>query len=239
MTNETTTILNIETSGECCSAAVCSEGEVLFEKKEPADMNHAKVLAPFVQECMDWLGRHDRKPDAVGVSTGPGSYTGLRIGLSMAKGLGMGLDIPLIGVPTLQIMAVQAMFASFDWQGDELLVPMLDARRMEVYTATYDFALREVQPTRPLILEPDSLGPLLGQGRTVVLIGPGAAKAEKLYDGLPGVQFRTGIVPDARGMMALSEKAYREGRFMDTAYCVPEYLKEFQATVPKNKVLGH
>lgn len=232
-----TTILNIETSDRSCSAAVCAEGEVLFEKKEAEGMNHARLLAPFVQECMDFLTRREIRLDAVGVSIGPGSYTGLRIGLSMAKGLCMGKDIPLIGVPTLQIMAVQAMFSSFEWQGDELLVPMLDARRMEVYTATYDFALDEVQPVRPLILEPDSFSPLLEQGKRLVIIGPGAVKAEALYGSLPGVEMRTRIAPDARGMMALSDKAYREGRFLDTAYCVPEYLKEFQATVPKNKVL--
>ena len=99
-------------------------------------------------------------------------------------------------------------------------MPMLDARRMEVYTATYDFHLHEVQPVRPLILEPDFFSDLLAQGRKLVIIGPGAVKAEPL------------------GMMALSDKAFREGRFLDTAYCVPEYLKEFQATKPKNKVLG-
>lgn len=234
-----TTILNIETSAQSCSAAVCAEGEVLFEKKEAEGMNHARLLAPFVQECLDYLARREQKLDAVGVSIGPGSYTGLRIGLSLAKGVCMGREIPLIGVPTLQIIAVQTMFSSFDWQGDELLVPMLDARRMEVYTATYDFALNEVQPVRPLILEPDSFEALLAAGRRLVMAGPGAVKAEQLYGSLPGVEMRTRIAPDARGMMALSDKAYREGRFLDTAYCVPEYLKEFQATVPKNKVLGH
>lgn len=234
-----TTILNIETSAQCCSAAVCAEGEVLFEKREPEGMNHARLLAPFVQECMDFLARRELKLDAVGVSIGPGSYTGLRIGLSMAKGLCMGKDVPLIGVPTLEIMAVQAMFASFDRQGDELLVPMLDARRMEVYTATYDFALKAVEPVRPLILEAGSFDTLISQGRKLLLIGPGAVKAEQLYAGKENMEFLTRIVPDARGMMALSDKYFREKRFLDVAYCVPEYLKEFQATVPKNKVLGN
>lgn len=233
-----TTILNIETSDKCCSAAVCSEGEVMFEKREPEGMNHARLLAPFVQECMDFLARRELKLDAVGVSIGPGSYTGLRIGLSTAKGLCYGKDVPLLGIPTLQIMAVQAMFASFEWEGDELLIPMLDARRMEVYTATYDFALNEVQPVRPLILEPDSFKELVEQGRKMVFIGSGAVKAEPIYKGLPKVEFRTNIVPDARGMMALSDKYYREGRYLDTAYCVPEYLKDFQATKPKDKVLN-
>lgn len=233
-----TVILNIETSSECCSCAVCADGEVMFEKIEEQGMNHARVLAPFVQECMDFLQRRELKLDAVGVSIGPGSYTGLRIGMSLAKGLCMGLDVPLLGIPTLQIMAVQAMFAHIDWQGDELLVPMLEARRMEVYTATYDFALREVQPVRPLILEPDSFDTLIAEGRQLVFIGPGAVKAEPLYADKPGVRFLTKIHPTARGMMALSDKYLREEKFLDVAYCVPEYLKEFQATVPKNKVLN-
>lgn len=234
-----TTILNIETSTESCSVAVCTDGEVQFEKKEAEGMNHARLLAPFVQECMDFITRREQPLDAVGVSIGPGSYTGLRIGLSMAKGLCMGKDIPLIGVPTLEILAVQAMFASFDWQGDELLVPMLDARRMEVYTTTYDFALHAIEPVRPLILEKNSFDSLLTQGKKVVFIGPGAAKAEPLYGMMPNTEFRVSIRPDARGMMALSDKYFREEKFLDTAYSVPEYLKEFQATTPKNKVLGN
>jgi len=234
-----TTILNIETSGQRCSAALCAEGEVLVEKREDEGMNHARLLAPFVQECMDYLRRHDQRLDAVAVSIGPGSYTGLRIGLSMAKGLCMGSGAKLIGVPTLEILAVQAMFARMDWEGDELLIPMLDARRMEVYTATYDFALAPVQPVRPLVLEAGTFGALAAQGRPMVFIGPGAAKAEPLYGGLPGARFMTGLAPDARSMTAPSERLWRAGKFLDTAYCVPEYLKDFQATVPKNKVLGH
>lgn len=233
-----TTILNIETSDQCCSTAVCAEGEVLFEKYEQKGMNHARLLAPFVQECMDFLARREQRLDAVAVSLGPGSYTGLRIGLSMAKGLCMGANIPLIGVPTLQILAVQAMFANIDWQGDELLIPMLDARRMEVYTATYDFALNEVQPVRPLILEPDSFDSLICTGKQPVFIGPGAIKAEPLYNSLHDAKFMTNLVPTARGMMALSERAFRQENFLDNAYSVPEYLKDFQATIPKNKVLG-
>lgn len=118
-----TTILNIETSAQSCSAAVCAEGEVLFEKKEAEGMNHARLLAPFVQECLDYLTRREQKLDAVGVSIGPGSYTGLRIGLSLAKGVCMGKDVPLIGVPTLQIIAVQTMFSSFDCRATSCWCP--------------------------------------------------------------------------------------------------------------------
>lgn len=234
----TTTILNIETSDKCCSTAVCSDGEVLFEKREPEGMNHARLLAPFVQECLDFLKRRELHLSAIAVSIGPGSYTGLRIGLSMAKGLCYGLDVPLIGIPTLEIMAVQAMFSRFDWEGDELLIPMLDARRMEVYTATYNFKLDAIDPVRPLILESDSFTNATTQGKKLIFIGPGAKKAKPLYANMPNVEFLSAIVPDARGMMALSDKYLREGRFLDLAYSEPFYLKDFQATVPKNKVLG-
>lgn len=229
-------ILNIETSGQSCSVAVCAEGEVLFEKIEEEGMNHAKLLAPFVQECMDFLTRRELLLEAVAVSIGPGSYTGLRIGLSLAKGLCFGKDIPLIGIDTLEIMAVKAMFAHFDWQGDELLIPMLDARRMEIYTATYDFALSAVEPVRPLILDENSFRSL-PSGRKPIFIGPGAEKFKPVC-GVKEAEFLTRIKPDARGMMALSERAFRNQDFLDTAYSVPEYLKDFQATVPKNKVLS-
>lgn len=230
-------ILNIETSGQSCSTAVCADGEVLFEKFENEGMNHAKLLAPFVQECLDYIDRRELKLEAVAVSMGPGSYTGLRIGLSLAKGLCVGKNIPLIGIDTLEIMAVKAMFAHFDWTGEELLIPMLDARRMEVYTATYDFALNPIQQVRPLILDADSFAELQDKKRKLIFIGPGAEKFKPLMQN-DDTQFLTKIAPDARGMMALADKAFRAGKYLDIAYCVPEYLKEFQATVPKNKVLG-
>lgn len=229
------TLLNIETSGETCSVAVSQDGYVEFEKIEREGMNHARLLAPFVDEAMGWLKRHDTRPDAVSVSIGPGSYTGLRIGLSMAKGLCLGLGVPLIGVSTLQIMAVQAMFGHTAWEGDELLVPMIDARRMEVYTAAYDFSLKEILPPQPMILDENSFSDLLSD-RKLYFIGEGAAKARDVIKS-PNAHFLTTIRPMAYGMMALGEKAFKEERFLDIAYSVPEYLKEFQATKPRNKVI--
>lgn len=230
------TILNIETSGRACSVAVTQDGQVEFRKIEREGMQHAVCLAPFVDEAMEWFRRHDLKPDAVAVSIGPGSYTGLRIGLSMAKGLCFGLNVPLIGVSTLKILATQAMFSHYDWQGDELLVPMIDARRMEVYTATYDFRLEALEPPRPLILEENSFDSLLESGRQLFFIGDGAGKAMDLIR-RPGAHFMPEAQPLAHGMMPLAEKAFKEERFLDLAYSVPEYLKEFQATVPRNKVI--
>lgn len=226
-------ILNIETSTDCCSVALCGDGAVLEERMEREGMNHARLAAPFAKECLAWLDRQEKKADAIAVSIGPGSYTGLRIGMSLAKGLCMGMELPLIGVPTLQVLAVKAMFSRFDLEGDELLIPMLDARRMEVYTATYDFRLEEVQTVRPLILKPDSFSELAASGQRLIFVGNGARKAQGFLDVPENALFLSEIYPDAKGMMALSDRAYRNGDFLDVAYSVPFYLKEFQATVPK------
>lgn len=227
-------ILNIETSGRICSVAVSSEGEVIYQLEDLEGQNHATRLAPFVSKCMEELARKELKLDAVAVSIGPGSYTGLRIGLSLAKGLCFGLDIPLIAVSTLKILAVKAMFRSFDFESDEILVPMIDARRMEVYTCAYDFALKEQMPAGPLILDSESYKDV-APGRKMYLMGDGSAKAKEVLT-RPDVYFMDGIEAHARDMIALSEKAFRENDFADTAYCTPEYLKEYQATVPKAKI---
>ena len=138
------TILNIETSGKICSVALTREGALEFDLENREGMKHAEVLAPFVERAMEEVKRKEWKLDAVAVSIGPGSYTGLRIGLSLAKGLAFSLGVPLIGVSTLKILAVKAMFRNFNFTGEEILVPMIDARRMEVFTGAYDFALNAV-----------------------------------------------------------------------------------------------
>lgn len=227
------TILNIETSGAICSVAVSQDGLVEYQLEDLEAMNHAKRLAPFIEKCMNEINRREMKLDAVAVSIGPGSYTGLRIGLSAAKGVCFGLDIPLLAVSTLEILAVKTMFRSMDWTGEEILVPMLDARRMEVYTAAYDFALNKIMAPQPLILDEGSYK-VLPTGRKVVFMGPGSEKAKGVVC-LPDAQWVDGVEAHARDMVALAEKAFREGCIADTAYTVPEYLKEFQATAPKNK----
>jgi tRNA threonylcarbamoyladenosine biosynthesis protein TsaB len=227
------TILNIETSGKICSVAITKDGVLEFQVDDKDGMQHANKLAPFVDKCMDELHRKGEKPDAVAVSIGPGSYTGLRIGLSLAKGLAFSLGVPLIGVDTLKILAVKAMFGPVNWQGDEILVPMIDARRMEVFTAAYDFALNEVVPAGPLIIDESSFAELLNKGK-VYFMGDGAAKAVNVIKH-PNARFIEGILPMAKDMLALSEKAFREEDFLDIAYSVPKYLKEYQTTTPKNK----
>ena len=148
-------ILNIETSTEVCSVALTSDGMVLEHREDYEGRNHALLLSGFIEEMMQYATPRGVKIDAVAVSIGPGSYTGLRIGLSEAKGLCFGLDVPLIGIDTLKILVVATMFGNYIDE-NSYYVPMIDARRMEVFAGVYDSALQEVMPARPVILTPDS-----------------------------------------------------------------------------------
>lgn len=228
------TILAIETSGKYCSVALIHEGLAEFSREDEVEMNHARAIGPFVDECVKVARRREWKIDAVAVSMGPGSYTGLRIGLSMAKGLCFSLGVPLIGVSTLKLIAVKAMFRNIDWHGDEILIPMIDARRMEVYTAAYDFRLDALMEPQPLIITEDSYSQL-PEGRDVYFMGDGAAKSKDILKGA-NHHWLYGVNPKASDMTALAEKAFRESDFIDVAYSVPEYLKEYEAK--KSSVKG-
>jgi len=230
-------ILNIETSTEVCSVALTSEGQVLDHRENYEGQTHATLLSQYVKEMLDYARSRELKLDAVAVSIGPGSYTGLRIGLSEAKGLAFGLQVPLIGVNTLQLLVVSTMFNHFIDVDDVLYVPMIDARRMEVYTAAYNPALEALLEPQAMILDEHSFESLLAQGHTLVMMGNGSDKARTVLS-RDGVQFVAGIKPVAIDMMALAERAFRAGDFIDVAYSTPLYLKEFQATKPKNPVLN-
>lgn len=230
-------ILNIETSTDVCSVALTSEGQVLDHRENYDGQTHATLLSQYVQEMLQYARTRDITLDAIAVSIGPGSYTGLRIGLSEAKGLAFGLNVPLIGVNTLQLLVVSTMFNHFIDEEKVLYVPMIDARRMEVYTAAYNAALEPVLEPQAMILDEQSLVDLNQQGYTLVLMGNGSDKAHQVLT-RDGVRFVDGIKPVAVDMMALAEKSFREQRFIDVAYSTPLYLKEFQATKPKNPVLG-
>ena len=227
-------ILNIETSTEVCSVALTSDGMVLEHREDYEGRNHALLLSGFIEEMMQYATPRGIKIDAVAVSIGPGSYTGLRIGLSEAKGLCFGLDVPLIGIDTLKILVVATMFGNYIDE-NSYYVPMIDARRMEVFAGVYDSALQEVMQARPVILTPDSFSEYLGQGRKLVFVGNGAEKAANLIKH-PDVVYIPGVKPAAVDMLALSEMAFRKGDFIDIAYSTPNYLKEFQATTPKKKI---
>ncbi len=226
-------ILNIETSTDVCSVALTSEGQVLEHRENYEGQTHATLLSQYVKEMLDYARSREMKLDAIAVSIGPGSYTGLRIGLSEAKGLAFGLGVPLIGINTLKLMTVSTMFNHFFEDEEVLFVPMIDARRMEVYTAAYTSALHAVVEPQAMILDEQSFEAQLKQGYTLVLMGNGSDKARQVLTH-EGVRFIEGIKPVAVDMLALAEKAYRENDFIDVAYSTPLYLKEFQATKPKS-----
>lgn len=229
-------ILNIETSAQCCSAALTAEGMILAHREDFNGRNHAALLSGFIKHCLDFAADKEMRLEAVAVSTGPGSYTGLRIGMSEAKGLCYALDVPLIGVDTLQLLTTRVMFSVDNIDPEAIFVPMVDARRMEVYTCAYDFALTELMPPTPLILDQNSYADLLATGRQVLFFGDGSAKAREVITA-PEAVFVPDVVPLAVDMVALAERAYARRDFLDTAYAVPRYLKDFQATKPRNKVL--
>ena len=223
-------ILNIETHSDVCSAALTAEGMVLCHYEDFQGRNHAAVLSGFVKSCLDHLRDHEMKLDAVAVSMGPGSYTGLRIGLSEAKGLAYAFDVPLIGVSTLQLIAVKAMFSGHV-DGDCLLAPMIDARRMEVYTAVYDFALNEHMKPQAHILTEESYSSILANNK-VAFFGDGSEKSKEVIKS-PNALFIADIQPVAADMIALAERSFARREFIDLAYSTPEYLKDYRALKPK------
>lgn len=231
------TILSIETSTDVCSVALTSEGQVLDHSENYEGQTHATLLSQYVQQALQYARTRDVPIDAIAVSIGPGSYTGLRIGLSEAKGLAFGLTVPLIGVNTLQLLVVSAMFNHFIDEERLLYVPMIDARRMEVYTAAYTPALEALVEPQAMILDEHSFENLLDEGYTLVAIGNGSDKARDVLKH-DRMRFIAGVKPVALEMMALAEKAFREQQFIDVAYSTPLYLKEFQATKPKNPILN-
>lgn len=228
-------ILNIETSTTVCSVALSSNGEVLFEKVSYDGPSHASLLGVYVEEALAVLKSQQKKLEAVAVSSGPGSYTGLRIGVSVAKGLCFGFGIPLISIHTLDIIAATAIKENRFIDGC-LYCAMLDARRMEVYATIYDASLKTVRETKADIVDADTYASFLEKGN-VCFVGNGASKCKPVITS-PNAIFIEGIHPLAVNMIPLSEQAFAIGKFEDTAYFEPFYLKEFQATVAKNKVLG-
>lgn len=225
-------ILNIDTTTAVCSAALTAEGMILCHDEDFNGRNHAALLSGFIKKCLDFAEERELKLDAVAVSMGPGSYTGLRIGLSEAKGLAYALGIPLIGINTLELMATRVMFSTDDVDPDSILVPMIDARRMEVFTAAYDFGLQQLLAPGPLILDENSYADLIATGRPVLLFGDGSAKAAEVVKA-PNLTIVPDVVPLAVDMVALAEREFAQRKFIDLAYSTPLYLKEFQATKPK------
>ena len=227
-------ILNIETSTGVCSVAISDSGQVIFNKEDHSGPNHAVKLGVYVDEALDFLDSHGLPLEAVAVSCGPGSYTGLRIGVSMAKGICYGRGVKLIAVPTLELMAVPVLLGEHPEQEDALIVPMLDARRMEVYAEVLDRALRVVRPIQADIVDADTYKEYLDQ-HPVYFFGNGAAKCMETINH-PNAHLVEGIEPLAKNMAPLAEKRFVEGKFEDVAYFVPFYLKDFVAKMPKKLI---
>ena len=157
-------ILHIDSSTTVCSVAVSEDSKVIFEKQTLEGPSHATVLAPYVDEALSFIESHAIPLDAVAISSGPGSYTGLRIGTSVAKGVAYGRNVPLISVPTLKVITVPTLLFDDEMPEDALLVPMIDARRMEVYAAVYDRALRPLREVQPDIVTADTYKEWLDRG---------------------------------------------------------------------------
>lgn len=225
-------ILNIETSTETCSVAVAQDGGIIFEKINNEPNSHTKYLAKFVEEALSFAESHAIPLDAVAVSSGPGSYTGLRIGVSTAKGICYGKNVPLIAIPTLKLLCVKPLLSDDIEDENALLCPMIDARRMEAYTAIYDRALREVREVKAEVIDATTYNEWLDKG-LVYFFGNGAEKCKGIINH-PNARFIDNVVPTAKSMLPLAELAIAKGQYEDVAYFEPFYLKDFVAIKSKS-----
>ena len=226
-------IILIETSTSLCSTALVEDGKVVCERLSTEPRAHASMTAPYVNEMLKERGLGVKDCNAVAVSKGPGSYTGLRVGVSTAKGLCFGAGIPLISVGTLDTLVWQAMDEGLIPEGCRFIVPMVDARRMEVYTAIFTPDGKQVTPTEAMVVGEDSFKEQLSEG-PVLFIGDGAGKCQGVINS-HNAHF-VQCCPKASGMTRPAVAALNEGKFEDVAYFEPYYLKEFMTTTSKKKL---
>lgn len=226
-------ILSIETSTDVCSVAMSENGQCIFKQEDHGGPNHAVSLGVYVDEALSFTDNHAIPLGAVAVSCGPGSYTGLRIGVSMAKGVCYGRNVPLLAVPTLEVMCVPVLL-NHEIEVDALLCPMIDARRMEVYSAIYNRALKEQRETRADVVDADTYREYLDR-RPVYFFGNGAAKCMETINH-PNARLIEGIEPLAKYMFPLAERKWVQEEYEDLAYYVPFYLKDFVAKMPKKLI---
>jgi tRNA threonylcarbamoyladenosine biosynthesis protein TsaB len=233
-------ILHIETATDICSVAVSKGDQLLALAESGPERSHAALLNQFIRKCLGQSGITFRELDAVAVSKGPGSYTGLRIGVSTAKGIAYALRTPLLSCGTLEHLALGALgneeVRELLGEGHSLLLcPMLDARRMEVYAALYTTGIRMVEDVSARIIDPGSFRKEL-DGRLICFFGPGAGKCREVIDH-PNARFVEDIQPSAGNMINPVLRNYMDETFEDVAYFEPFYLKDFIATTPRKKVL--
>ncbi len=235
-------IILIETAASMLSTAIVEDGRIICSLESEEPRSQAAMTAPFVKQMLDQAGLSARDCDAVCVSKGPGSYTGLRVGVSTAKGIAFGAGIPLIGIGTLDILVQQGITAAqtiLAPQGAregsfEYIVPLIDARRMEVYTAVYDGSGKRLTEIAPRIIDSHSFDAEIGPSATVLFIGDAADKCREPLD-REGVHFLQ-TFPKASAMAPLATAAYEKKQFEDVAYFEPFYLKDFIATVSRKKL---
>ena len=229
-------ILNIETATKVCSVSLASDGETIATKElNDENYSHSENLNLFIEHTLKVGDKTIRDLDAIAISRGPGSYTGLRIGVSTAKGLAYGLGLPIIAVDTLQAMANGFLLKHNIEDEHFLIAPMIDARRMEVYNAIYDPKLNEVKKVSADIIDESIYADTLKKHK-VFFCGDGSQKCIPLLEGHQNANFVDDINASSGAMITLSEQLYLEKQFVDTAYFEPYYLKDFIATTPKKLV---
>jgi tRNA threonylcarbamoyladenosine biosynthesis protein TsaB len=230
-------ILNIETATPVCSVSIAKDGELIASKELNSRNSHSSVITLFIEELMNDKGLEFKDLDAVAVSMGPGSYTGLRIGVSTAKGICFAMDKPLIAVSTLQAMAAGMVSFSPELKIDEntLFCPMIDARRMEVYTALYSPQNAVIEDVHNKIIDEQSFADILST-KKLVLGGDGAEKCKETLKGSNCI-YLDEFYPSSKYMAKISEEKFQKELFEDVAYFEPYYLKDFVAGIPKVKGL--
>ena len=231
-------ILGLETATSICSVALVKDGILLAIRETEGAKEHSAALTGFIAEVFAEAGLKYNQLDAVAVSMGPGSYTGLRIGVSSAKGLCYALDKPLIAVDTLKSLAWRALLEcklqNIDTE-NILFCPMLDARRMEVFTAIFDRNLQFVEPVNALVVTADAF--VAYADKQIIYFGDGALKCRDLFEGKPNLTYFDNISLSGEAVCMLAEMEFAKNNFADLAYCEPFYLKDFIAGKPRVKGL--
>ena len=232
-------ILCLETSTAVCSVSLVDNGNVIALRESLDGQNHAEKITIFIDEVMKEAGVAYKDLDAVATSMGPGSYTGLRIGVSAAKGLCYAMEKPLIAIDTLAAMAngfVSSQLSAFNFQLSTILCPMIDARRMEVYTAFFNEKLEKISDTEALIVDENSFMELK-QNNHLYLFGDGADKLADLFENEDNITVVEKFHCSAAYMAKLADEAFKNKQFVDVAYFEPFYLKNFVPGMPKVKGL--
>jgi tRNA threonylcarbamoyladenosine biosynthesis protein TsaB len=231
-------ILLIDTATPYCSVALSRNGIVEHVRETSETNAHARVVTVFIDKVLKASNLRPEDLSAVAVSMGPGSYTGLRIGVSAAKGLCYALELPLIAISTLQAMAwgmAQKVEQEIRQHGDAIFCPLMDARRMEVYTAWFNAKMEQMGEIQAVVIDDESLQ--LWPGSKVIFAGDGLAKAKTILQQLPKAIFIDDFTPSAAYMAGLAQQKFENNDFEDVAYCEPFYLKEFKAAPPSVKGL--